>query len=147
MKAFLRAVAAGAVAGAALPMCLTIIFAVDGLARGDPLISMLLLGLFPLLLTLPVVLLAVLTIGLPASALLRRANRESRTAYVVAGVVVGFFLPLVFGSLSNVANAFISLFPGDDTMDVWWIGSFFGALSGAVTANVYWKCRLEPKPG
>ena len=144
MRAFLQAVSAGAVAGAALPMCLTVVLALDGLVRGDPLLSMLLLGLFPLLLTLPVVLVAALAIGLPVSALFQRANLESRTAYVLMGAAVGFLLPLLFGSLSKVANTFISFLPADDTMNVWWIASFFGALSGAVTANVGWKSRLKP---
>ena len=145
MRPFFRSVWAGAVAGAALPLILTVMLALDGLVRGDPLLSMLLLALFPLFVTVPVVLAAALTIGLPVAALLQRANLESRTVYVLTGGAVGFLLPLLFESLSNVANTFISFLPTDDTMTLWWIGSFFGALSGAVTANVWWKSRLKPK--
>ena len=147
MNAFFRAVITGAFAGAALPMCLTVILALDGLVRGDPLLSMLLLGIFPLLLALPFVLVAALTLGLPVSALLQRTNLVSRTTYVLTGGAIGFLLPLLFESLSNVVNTFISFLPTDDTMTLWWIGSFFGALSGAVTANVWWQFRLKPKLG
>lgn len=126
-------------------MCLTLILALDGLGRGDPIQSMLLLGLFPLLVTLPVVFAAAVAIGLPLSALLQKTNLESRTAYVLMGAAVGFLLPLLLESLSSVANTFLTFLPTDDTMNVWWIGSFFGGLSGAVTANVWWKSRLIAK--
>jgi hypothetical protein len=145
MKAFVKSVLAGAIAGAALPMILTVMLALDGLVRGDPPLSMLLLGLLPLLMTIPVALAGALAIGLPLSALLKWAHRESRAAYVSAGAAAGFLLPLFLGILNDVSNAFLSFLPADTALKAWWIGSFFGALSGAVTGNVWWRSRFGPK--
>jgi hypothetical protein len=131
MKALLHAVWAGTCAGAAIRTALTFMLALNGLAGGQGVLSMLWLGILPLLLTVPFVLVGALGIGLALTALLQKTGRETRTAYVVAGAVVGFLLPLLFSSANST--------------DVWWPGSFLGILSGSVTANVWWKHRSRPK--
>jgi hypothetical protein len=140
MKAFFKSVLAGASAGAALTTLL-LMWIPSG--APNPLFATLMLGLVSLLVTIGVVLAAALTIGLPLSALLQSANRESCAAYIFVGAVSGFLIPILFTGLGNIGRVLMTPLLLDNPQGGWWISSFVGAVSGAVTGTVWWKLRSK----
>ena len=98
MRAFLKSVAMGALAGAWLPMIFTVIAAFIAISDrphdGNAILSMILFAFFPLPLALAFVLPASVLVGLPVTALLIRFRAETSVAYVVIGLAIGFALPL-----------------------------------------------------
>jgi hypothetical protein len=133
MRAFLKSVAMGTLAGAWLPMIFTVIAVfIAGLngVDGNGLLSSLLFASFPLALALAFVLPASLLIGLPLTALLARVRAESSTVYVTIGLFAGFVLPLIVLAWMGATEG-------------WWL-ALIGAFSGSVTGRTWWVEAREP---
>lgn len=124
--AFAKAVLTGAFAAAAPFLLLTVPFGLVALFDfGDPMggaRGLLIAAVFPLIITLPIVLAASILIGLPLTYLLSRAGRDQGERYVVAGLFFGGVLPVAISILA-LADVSVSLF----------YSALPGALGGAVT--------------
>ncbi len=136
LKAFVRAVLAGSLAGAGLPLVLTVLIAVaslpDGGIHGPGSIEQTLwLAILPLLIAFPVVFVASVVVGLPVALLLGRTGRQSMTAYCLIGGGAGFVIPLI-------ALLFVGAPAG------YWI-ALLGLLGGTVTGYV-WSRGVLPTP-
>lgn len=136
MLAFLKSVMVGTLAGAWLPLIFTVfmaMFMIADVASGrEKLTWVLAVAIAPILVTLPIVLLASLLIGLPATFVLKRFQAETCDAYVWLGAVSGFGIPLVILGLLGAQEG-------------WWM-SLLGAFSGGMTGRTWWASRLEPLP-
>ncbi|PXA91020.1 hypothetical protein DMC18_13950 [Caulobacter sp. D5] len=125
MLRFVKAVLAGALAGAMIPLCVTLPLAVAALfAPGAP-AEAVLLGVLPLLASLAVVLPASLVIGLPVCWLLRRRGAESAQAYLCWGGGFGLLLPLALVIAKGASEAILLCGPG--------------VIAGAATGYVWWR--------
>lgn len=135
MGRFLKSVALGALAAAAMPMILTSYVAAIMLSAESnghfTAWQGAYLAILPLLVTFPTVLLASTLIGLPTAAFLRWRNWESREAYVFIGTLAGALIPAVW--------IFVAVRPG-----AYWI-ALLGAFGGGVTAHAWWRSRA-PNP-
>lgn len=132
MWPFLRAVLAGVLAGASPPMLATGGIALSvlpgALERGEQVLPLLVLAVFPLVYAIPLVLVGSIIIGLPVAVILRKRNSESAAAYVAAGAVGGFVVPLtILLSLHAPSGSY-------------WL-CFLGAFSGGVTGATWWTAR------
>ena len=133
MRAFVKSVALGTLAGAWLPMIFTVIAVfiagVDGIA-GNGLLPSVLFAAFPLALALAFVFPASLIIGLPLTAILTRFRAESSMAYVTVGIVSGIALPLAILAWMGAEGG-------------WWL-ALIGAFSGAITGRTWWVEARDP---
>jgi hypothetical protein len=136
MRAFVRAVLAGVLAGASLPVLLSCGVAVailpdvmNGKAR---VLSFLWLLVLPVVVTIPLVLMGSVLIGLPATLLLAKRGRESDAAYMLTGAVGGLLIPLLALLLMKAPSGY-------------WL-SLIGAFSGVVTGHTWWACGRDPNP-
>lgn len=130
VRAFASAVGWGAFAGAApyfvltVPMGLVVLF-------GDNLGPNRLVGLYfmvlPLLISLPIVMVASMVLGLPLTAFLSRLGKETGQTYVVCGFLFGAipFIVLILSIGEFGAGIF----------------AFSGGLGGAVTGWVWGRHR------
>lgn len=123
MRAFIRAVLIGTLAGAAAPLLLTLPLAVISLGDGGfdgTIRSSLMIGIAPLLVAFPVVLGCSLLLGLPAVAIFRRLGIETVASYVCLGCVAGGVVPTMLLWLIAAPDGY-------------WM-AFLGTFSGGVTA-------------
>ncbi len=132
---FCKAVLAGSFTAAVPPLFFTILFAAfslpDGINGPGSMGPTLYLAILPLLVTLPVVLVASLLIGLPLTLFLRRTGRESTFAYCTSGAIAGLLIPLLALLLMGAPSGH-------------WI-AFLGLIGGIVTAYV-WSKDAKPTP-
>jgi len=135
MWRFAKAVLLGALAAAALPMVLTTGLAammIPEVTRGAyDAWRVVYLLLLPLIVALPVVLVAALVVGLPTAALLKWRGRESREAYVSIGVIAGTIIPIALLGLMGAPSGY-------------WI-ALLGAFGGGVAAHVWWSSAETSK--
>ena len=134
MWAFTKSVFLGTLAAAAPPSVFTVALAItslpEGLDGGGRLFPSLWLAILPVAITLPLVLGASFVFGLPLTALLKRAERETAAAYTISGAVLGFVIPLVILVIIRA--------PAGHWM------ALLGVFSGAVTAHAWWRFAREP---
>jgi uncharacterized membrane protein YgdD (TMEM256/DUF423 family) len=90
-----------------------------------------LLAISPLIIAFALVLPAFLIIGLPATALLAKVQRETMEACVGIGTVSGFLLTLLVLQLTS-AQELVWMTP-------------IGAFSGAMTGRTWWTAAREDK--
>ena len=132
MRGFLKSVFMGTIAGATLPICLTVPLGIANLV--SPLtghldiLGSVFLAVSPILISFAFVLICSTLIGLPATALLKHFALENHDNYVMTGVISGslvVLIPLLFaGAIAG-----------------FWIG-IPGALAGGVTGH-YWSLSRE----
>lgn len=124
MWAFARAVLIGTLAGAWLPMTVTILITLgtlpDGLNGDGRLWQSFWFAVAPITVTLPIVLASCVLLGLPTAWLLKRFNAESKLNYILVGAVAGFVIPLAILLWMNA-------------QDGWWL-ALLGSFSGGATA-------------
>lgn len=130
--AFSRAVLIGAAVGTAPYTVMTGLIALDLSEHNDPL-STLTLAIAPLIIGLPICLVGMLAIGIPATTWLRQRDAESLKAYGAVGAVGGAVLALIptfifVGGLDW--QAVVILCPG-------------GALAGLAASYVWSRHRMR----
>lgn len=137
MWPFVKSVIYGSVAGAAPALWAVILLAiglqssgVNGRSDWGPLLVFA-AGL--LIVSTVLVLGAALFIGLPLTWILSRKKRESAAAYIGAGIVAGFAIPIL-----------IFVLPSGGEPDSYWL-ALFGALGGGVAGRTWWVSAREPK--
>lgn len=131
--AFAKAVLTGAFAAAAPVLVLTVPFGLVALFDFDDPMGgargLLIAAVFPLIITLPIVLGASILIGLPLTYLLSRAGRDQGELYVVAGLFFGGVLPVAISILAGQAAGGLFYF------------AIPGSLGGAVTGWSWGRYR------
>ena len=128
MRPFIKSVLFGAFAGAAPMLIITSVIAIgtlaDGWNGGSRFFAKLWIGILPLVISLPLVLGASIVVGLPLTAVPKRSGRESESAYIFAGAIVGFALPIMILMLAAAPAGY-------------WMAAL-GSLAGAVTGRTWW---------
>lgn len=129
---FVKAVAAGSLAGAAPMMLMTVPIGLFMALQGTW--SEVLVGLrimfLPLMVSTPVVLVSSVLIGIPTFLLLRRKGLETPTAYAVAGAVMGIVVTICFDLVAGGEASGLLL--------------NLGALAGGVTGWSWWRWGRRP---
>ncbi|MFB0612875.1 hypothetical protein [Aurantiacibacter poecillastricola] len=130
IAAFCKAWLWGTFAGGGLFLVLTvplgIAFAIDGL-----LLTGLLFAAYPILISGAVTLAAMLVIGLPLTAALHRAARETVATYEKAGAVFGFLLPVLALPVFDAEPGFSLFF------------AIFGLFAGLFAAHRWGRWRVS----
>lgn len=139
IRAFLRAVKWGAIAGGGIWLLMTVPIGV-GMALDGEAGPGLGVALMPLAIAGAGSLAGMLLIGLPLTALLRELRNERCATYALVGMIAGFIAPSLVVALLENFNPFESSF-----------GLFlgiFGAISGGVAGHVWgsWREQLQPQP-
>lgn len=137
MRAFLKSVAAGSLAGAGPVLIFTMLLAVVSLPEGingpGSLLATLWLAILPLVVSAPIVLVASIVIGLPLTYVLHRQNRESAATYIGWGAAFGFIIPIVvliwIAAQSGYWIALLGAASGGITGRTWWISARQGNVS------------------
>ncbi|TVV73189.1 hypothetical protein [Sphingomonas solaris] len=129
MRAFVKSVLVGSLAPA-VPLMLITSFVGFSVAMHGGLLTGLYLATLPFIIALPIVLTCSLLIGLPFTALLRRAGRESATAYIIGGGIAGLSVPVMCMMLIG------------DNIQTYWLG-LLGGFSGTVTGRTWWVSGRE----
>jgi len=133
-NAFLRAWAAGTLAGGGPVMLMTVPMGVWSIAGGH-VFSGLFLAVLPLLIAGAATLTAMVVIGLPITALLHSKKKECPRIYGLAGAIFGFIIPpIVLVTFENADEVFSTASA---------IFCIFGALAGTVTAVIWGRFRKE----
>ena len=131
MRAFVRSVLFGAIAGAAPFLLMSTMLVLIGLPRaltdGREFAAMLMLWTAPLAVALPIVTCGSIFIGLPVAAMLRRRGAENAISYGSIGAASG-------GVLTAALVFVLEVFDG------YWL-TLLGAIAGAVTALTWWRSR------
>lgn len=113
-----------------MPLLFTAFIALFLIAEGSYL-DALFIALLPILIALAFVLAASVFIGIPATILLSKTCRESKSAYVGIGIFMGSLLP-----------ALVLIYM--EAQEGWWV-TFLGAFSGAMTGCTWWTSAREEK--
>lgn len=133
LKAFIKSILIGSLAGAWLPLIFTVfatLFSLPaGLSTNDGLLGTLYIAFLPLLVALTFVAPCMVVIGLPATIILRRMKAESKDAYITVGAIAGFLIPIL--ALVHAAPVAALLL------------AILGAFSGGVTARTWWSAICE----
>lgn len=128
MRAFLKAVSIGALAGAALPLLATVPLALVNVAQPmsghRDILGSLWFAALPLTISFAIVLTCATVIELPTHLALRKSNVASQEAYVFVGGASGIAVTLVFVLLIK--------------SDSYWL-AVLGGVSGATTGWSWWK--------
>lgn len=138
MRAFLKAVAIGTLAGAGPMLVMTVILAIvlsfDKVRTVADLADMVSFALLPVLIAAPIVFAASILFGLPLKLVLRRNGWERGSRYIGAGVAIGGVLPplalWIAGAPAGYWMAFLGMIAGGATARSWWRDRA-GALTAA----------------
>ena len=136
LRAFVRAVLIGTIAGAWMPTIFTTILAL--MMLGDPpsqmrsLLGFIYLIAFPSVLTFCMVMPSAILIGLPATAILRWFRAERAAIYSTVGSIAG----------AGVVLAILSAY---DAESGWWL-AVLGMFSGGVTGWTWGREREDLNP-
>lgn len=133
MRAFFRAVFVGTLAGAWMPLIITVLIGLGLLfdllnGQGDAW-APLLVAMAPLMITFPIVLGSSVLIGLPTAWILRRLDFETKEAYLSVGIIAGSLVPLIILNLMEAE-------------DGWWM-ALLGAFSGGMTAATWFSSTIS----
>ncbi|PWG01596.1 hypothetical protein DF286_00940 [Sphingosinicella humi] len=128
----MKAISVGTLTGGLIPLCLTLPLAVSNYfqpmsGRPDLLASVYLAG-FPIAISFGLVLATSVVVGLPTHFMLRKWHAGSRPAYLIAGAIAGFLVPLMVLVAIEAVGGF-------------WM-CFLGAFSGSMTA-LSWSNSFE----
>lgn len=127
IKAFIRAVMLGAMAGGGPFLVLMMLIALNGIGR-DGFGEILFGATLPILIAGATVLAAMMLFGLPLTAWLAREQREEVHTYAAFGIGLGIAIPIVvFTTLDSVGTALFLAVPG--------------AFAGFVTARSWGRWR------
>lgn len=129
-KEMARAIWWGIAASGGPALLFTVPIGVGALIDGAP--EGLLMMIFPLLFAGAMVVPAFVFAGLPITKLFQSRRIETRTNYVMAGMLTGLVTPFIIASLFERPEAILSSGA---------ILAFFGAIGGATSGNVWGKWR------
>ena len=148
VKALFRAVMWGSLTGAFPFLCLTVplsftswVISSTSWREGVP--SAFAIAILPLFVALMVVVPAMVCIGLPVTAALKKLHKESPKRYAYLGAATGFFLPVIAISLDlGDAGAALEMFSWCLMFGV--LGMVSGFASGLSWGK--WRMRLAQVP-
>ena len=126
-RPFVKSVLFGGLAGAAPMLTLTVPLGIYSLVNGSPISGVLLcllVAIFPLIVSVPVVFISIVLFGFPLTLLLKRLQWERASVYISVGAGMGLLLCTTF------------LTSWKDSSSYWM--SIFGALGGGVTGGTWW---------
>ena len=130
MRAFVKAVFVGSLAGSWAPLIFTVMgilsYIPEGFDGSGEIFPAIAFALSPFLIVLCFVLTASVLVGLPTTAILSRLQIESSAAYIIVGIVAGAAFPIAVLEWIG-SNGVWSL-----------LLSVLGAFSGGVTGRIWW---------
>ena len=131
MWGFAKSVLVGTVAGAILPLFITVPLGISNfmqpLGAHRDFLALLYLALLPLIVAFAVVLPASVAIGIPVFITLRKLNAESVDFYVLCGTAFGLVVPIFVLAMIKAEGGY-------------WM-CVLGAFSGAATAHTWSRSR------
>lgn len=127
--AAVKAIAAGSLAGSALPSIFTVIVGIGMMANGSE--EGLLVAFIPFMITLACASVGFVVVVLPLTSLLKRRQAESGNAYSLYSGLLGGGLPLLasFAIAQSMSGVFLGL---------------FGLMTGASVGHFWWRWGRQP---
>jgi hypothetical protein len=136
LKALLRAVIAGTVAGTAFPVIILAVMILGSSSSPSDLRAMIGISLATVLIPFGLVAASAIALGIPATLALKWLRWENEPVYLCVGAISGFVVPCsVLAFAEGDASVALRTLPA----------GVIGAFSGAITARSWWRSYREER--